>query len=53
MPIVIGFVTRVTPVTPVTGGFGEALACFNGEALFGYAQRVTTGDVPGFATKSK
>src|SRR5215831_20437797 len=22
MPIVIGFVTRVTPVTPVTGGFG-------------------------------
>src|SRR5262249_44448898 len=23
------------------------------EALFGYAQRVTTGDVPGFATKSK
>jgi hypothetical protein len=23
------------------------------EALFGYAQRVTTDDVPGFATKSK
>jgi len=23
------------------------------EALFGYAQRVTTGDVPGFPTKSK
>src|SRR5262249_55888879 len=33
--------------------FTGAAARSPNEALFGYAQRVTTGDVPGFATKSK